>query len=555
MTRRPAPAAAPAINAPVVTVQHFAEAVAARTNALRVYPTQLNDIEERRWADELFRLPVAVYVANAEEFRCLAFDFDSAKGDAGADAADCARLLAESGIRALVCESGPGGGRHVLSTWKPPVASETVHRLADALCRRYRSLDACPLVNPATGCIRPPLSLHRLGGISTPSTDVRQGLAILTEGNDTDALRRLLGAFGLVYLSRGIESALRQGHMGTRYRTPSEARFAVGLAIFNAGGSRTDFIDEIQGSALAYRGDGQQVSVRDLSRDWVRVGEKALKSPRIRSRRDAIARLRAVRVAMHSSPGQWTGRTGATDRRVYFAHLQVAERTGKLAPEVGLREIAELAALGSLSTVMASRKRLMARGLLRRVRTRDRDQAVDVARAQMWEIVQSHVRIVNQPVTPPAGSGMSHTMHVSRLEMGMFHAAHASEAFRWNGGLGASTHRVYDLVSEREAMSAGQVATSLSMTPGNARRHLRRLERHEMVARAGLLWRLTGRSLDDVALELGVAGRARRQRLRHAMERRAFEGHLARCGKVSRAWDGRSAGPEPDVNTTHNGTD
>lgn len=104
-------------------------------------------------------------------FRFLAFDLD-AHGPASlayrahADADRLVHLLSSAGLTPLVCRSGPSDGRHVwvgLAQGVPAGLVATMARLARQLCP---TLDISPLCNPATGCVRPPGSPHRDGGMS-----------------------------------------------------------------------------------------------------------------------------------------------------------------------------------------------------------------------------------------------------------------------------------------------------------------------------------------------------------------------------------------------------
>jgi hypothetical protein len=85
-------------------------------------------------------------------------------------AADCGclcALLVEQGIGHVVCVSGPSGGRHVWMALAAGVDPALVASLARKLGRLLPSLDISPLLNPATGCLRPPGAPHRSGtGVS-----------------------------------------------------------------------------------------------------------------------------------------------------------------------------------------------------------------------------------------------------------------------------------------------------------------------------------------------------------------------------------------------------
>ncbi|MFC0862400.1 hypothetical protein ACFHYQ_08830 [Sphaerimonospora cavernae] len=140
--------------------------------------------------------PYAWYLANTRrEFQFVVFDLDAARGDVARDLVALVELLDVADVRHLVCRSGPGGGMHV---WVPvgPTPAVVVRSLARAAARRLPSLDIAPLMNPRTGCVRPPGAPHRAGSWSTP---LRQGrplspeetTAVLARPNAAEALERL----------------------------------------------------------------------------------------------------------------------------------------------------------------------------------------------------------------------------------------------------------------------------------------------------------------------------------------------------------------------------
>src|SRR3954465_404390 len=112
--------------------------------------------------------PYAVYLADAAGgYRLLGLDLDSGRGPVGEDLVELRSLLDRAGLPHLVCASGPGGGRHVWIGLVEAVPAALVARLADALAARLPSLDAAPLRNPRTGCLRPPGAPHRLTGAAS----------------------------------------------------------------------------------------------------------------------------------------------------------------------------------------------------------------------------------------------------------------------------------------------------------------------------------------------------------------------------------------------------
>lgn len=120
------------------------------------------------------RSPWAVYLADDHgRYHALCFDFDAHHSQeetiqAEQDARECAALLERHGIGALTCVSGPSGGRHVWTASLDGLDPALVSSIAMGLKLMLPTLDPTPLLNPRTGCARPPYSPHRLGGASTP---------------------------------------------------------------------------------------------------------------------------------------------------------------------------------------------------------------------------------------------------------------------------------------------------------------------------------------------------------------------------------------------------
>ncbi len=122
------------------------------------------------------------------DYRFVCFDLDAGRGNAAYDAAKLALWLNELGIDHVVTESGPNGGRHVWIALETAAAAETVRELAQLAAQLLPSLDATPLTNPRTGCVRPPGSPHRRGGSSVPSGPLD---ALLDPSATSEQLREL----------------------------------------------------------------------------------------------------------------------------------------------------------------------------------------------------------------------------------------------------------------------------------------------------------------------------------------------------------------------------
>lgn len=108
----------------------------------------------------------------AGTFRLCPFDLDGVAELVEPDAEFLTEQLAAIGIPAVVAASGPGPGRHVWTRCREEIPASLVKRIVTALAGAdgrpplCPTLDAGPLLNPATGCVRVPGSPHRNGGYS-----------------------------------------------------------------------------------------------------------------------------------------------------------------------------------------------------------------------------------------------------------------------------------------------------------------------------------------------------------------------------------------------------
>ncbi|WP_435109344.1 hypothetical protein [Nocardiopsis synnemataformans] len=120
--------------------------------------------------------PFAVYLANEHgQFQFIVFDLDTKRAENGAeqvrqDATYLAKQLDTAGLAYLVIASGSPNGLHL---WVPVndaraagAPASLVARIAYAAAHKCPTVDKSPLLNPRTGCVRPPGAPHRAGGYS-----------------------------------------------------------------------------------------------------------------------------------------------------------------------------------------------------------------------------------------------------------------------------------------------------------------------------------------------------------------------------------------------------
>ncbi|MGK4586057.1 hypothetical protein [Kitasatospora sp. HPMI-4] len=152
-------------------------------------------------------------------FRIVAFDLDASRGGLDQVAADEARLralLLSAGIPVVVATSGPSGGRHLWTACPAGLGPHLVARIARAAEQLCPSLDIAPLLNPRTGCLRPPGAAHRAGGHSVlDGDDVETALRVLQRGATPAAYGRLVEALETLARAAGLLPApLAEGSEG-----------------------------------------------------------------------------------------------------------------------------------------------------------------------------------------------------------------------------------------------------------------------------------------------------------------------------------------------------
>ena len=256
--------------------------------------------------------PWAMYLTdNKGRFRLLAFDLDASRGSVEADAAALTEILARAGIRAVRCISGPGGGRHLWVGLADPVAATAVRRIVEALSQLLPTLDFGLLLNPRTGCVRPPGAPHRSG---TESMVIAGDLADLTDPGRRTPAARILRLAAIVEELAGV--------------TAAETAARTGRAVEPAAATEETPVDLHRRVALD---DDGHPFLPGARRPMPAVSAAALREP-VPAGADAsrvLARILAGAVAAHwhladlvplvsTAPGMEhvrTARTGATRRQ------------------------------------------------------------------------------------------------------------------------------------------------------------------------------------------------------------------------------------------------
>ncbi len=444
--------------------------------------------------------PWAVHLADTQgRFRLLCADLD-AKPSADAAAADAVRLssfLSDLGIPHLVCASGPTGGRHVWLGLRESVDAEVVSALAYLLKTWLPTLDVAPLVNPTSGCVRPPGSPHRLGGVSQV---IAGSVHTLTEATVTLAeVHALMSRIAEQVQLAAPSAASRQRrpvaeengmpflpgakrplsvHRGALLDTPPTGdlsavlwrvlcgaaaarwRFADIMAIADAPGLEHARTLRAGASRVPRPARGSASTMAVLRRQWSRAVLTMADLPPGQSqegtdtsfelRAEVVAAIvRTVQRRADATPGRWgRSRSGLAQRRILDAlclfHLQ-----GVRADEVEA-DIRRLALTCGLDRETARRSllALAADGWISRTRN------AAGRRGAYWTIdpggvVHSRVcGVLSQADPRPPGTGPSLRIVLSN-ELADRLRASAHDAFATAGGLGLEAGSLYGRLANR----------------------------------------------------------------------------------------------------------
>lgn len=113
--------------------------------------------------------PWAMYLAWNNNYQYLVFDIDNHTNNpeqAIKDVTGLRELLDAHGIEYVLCSSSANGGYHIWIALLDSISAQLARDIALAARRVYPSVDPTCMLNPATGCVRPPLSPHWKKGAS-----------------------------------------------------------------------------------------------------------------------------------------------------------------------------------------------------------------------------------------------------------------------------------------------------------------------------------------------------------------------------------------------------
>ena len=561
-----------------------------RVAAVDAYGAVLNSYAGRGAAvtSDVPARPWAMNLADDEHsYRYLGFDLDAKHVGlkvVKADTDTIRKLLDDAGMPHLVCQSGPSGGRHIWVALIDGVSAETVATIARDLGRVCKSLDKAPLSNPATGCLRPPLTPHRDGGRSTPIAGTIE--AITTPTVRAHQVRALAIAVGELAAATAPDAALDAGrplpldHHGRLYlpgtRRPLAARSAAALQDDAAAGDASAALWRVLVGAAAARWryadvlalrdepglehvrtvragsrrtprptTGEQSPVRVLARQWDKAVRYVAANPRgagddptFDGRAGAIASLvDALQQRADASPGRWSSGGGPADRRVLDALTILALQAVSASVEADIRRLALLCGIGR-ETARTALLRLAADGWIANT------AAHEGTRAAHWTIdpqnaLHRDTEMGRSQADPrPEGAGAAHRTHLLS-ELNDRQQARTHDTFTTGAGLGLHTGNVFARIL---------ISPTLDDT-----RTLRTLHRHGLTRWTHNGWTAAPfGARDGVARSIGAAGTLHARERRYALEREVWawwQGELAWMASPGRQRPGRR--PSPDAITLY----
>ena len=511
--------------------------------------------------------PWAVYLAGPDRrFRLLCFDLDAkTAGTAAAadrDAQVLTALMGDVGLPAVVCRSGPGGGRHVWTALAESVDAETVATLARLARHLCPTLDLAPLSNAATGCVRPPGAPHRAGGHST----VLSGdLGTLTTPTGTAAQVRALVS-RLAQLVDDAEPAhdldprtplpvdehARLYLPGPRRELPAvsaaalredaasgDASAVLWRVLIGAAAARwrhadvAALVDTAPGLEHVRterdRGQRQHRGRREAAAVLRRQWDKAVRyvagsvrqigdDPTFDPRAGAIAaHVRAVQTRADAAGGRWTRGGGPADRRVLDVLCVLALQAVSAAVEADTRRLALLAGIGR-ETARTALLRLSEDGWITQA------QPAAGIRAAHWTIdptavVHSSITIERSQADPRAVGAGSAERSALLASLTARSAAATHDLFTRGPALGHRAGNTYARTTT-EPQELDYLARATGASEVSTARTLARLTSAGVLVQTRAGWR---RHASDrrhaAAMRLGVAGRLDERSARYAIER------------------------------------
>lgn len=510
--------------------------------------------------------PWAVYLAGTDRrFRLLCFDLDAKTADAAAGAARDAEILVEllssAGLEPVVCASGPTGGRHVWVGLVESVDADTVATLARFTQRLCPTLDIAPLMNPATGCVRPPGAPHRAGGHSTP---ISGDTAVLAAPTGTAAsvvlvVERLAGLIDDAGHSPTVDPRkplpldkhARLYLPGPRQELPAvsaaalqedaacgDASAVLWRVLIGAASARWRHADIAALVATSpglehirtardggnriprNRADARRVlcrqwdkAVRHVATSDRRVGD----DPTFDARADAIAaQVRHLQTRADSAAGRWLRGGGPADRRVLDVLCVLALQALHATVEADTRRLALLAGIGR-ETARTALLRLAEDGWITHTRAAEGPHGAhwQIAGFEAFHSTADPARSQADP--RPHGAGPAErTLLLADLTARTAAAAH--DVFTPSPALGLLAGNIYARTTT-DPQTADALAHTLGATPEDLISTLHQLAAVGLLIHTRNGWQRHPSDPRAVAQRLDVGGRLEERRRRYDLER------------------------------------
>lgn len=454
--------------------------------------------EQRRWVplEEAAASGVAFAVEPCDNVVAIDVDDDADRAWAG---------LVRDGLEPLGCsfvgvESGREGHEHLWVLAPPGWDQGFIKAEAERVAgpppdrRQIRS-----------NAIRPPYAPHRHGGRSRvvdpgPGTALRLFREHRSQGVPSSS-RKVLRWLDPQLAVRTVSGKVDRGR--------SINRAAVGMA--NARCTFREFLEELEARPNEVTSKYLALPSAGRTKFAIAAWQDALKFVRENPPTDAT---RSTVLALREAIGthEWPARTIGTDLPVYEALLHIADKAAKLTVDASIRELSELAGVGT-GAVSAALKRLDDRGLVSPVHDR---RSRHLAKAyRLHEVSESYVL--------PHTSVLLGGPRAICVDLRTF----LEDVFSNGGGLGRATRLTWEALTEAPSTKSEIAARRLTKVSDRALGdHLRKLHGYGFADKAGRKWSSrtpTERERDLLLDHLGVRGRSQRRRDRHHQERQQYQ--------------------------------
>ena len=502
--------------------------------------------------------------------RYLCFDFDAKKGNAQYDAGRMRMWLDELNIATLWCISGPSRGVHLWVGLDEPVDARLVLEVARMAAHLLPSLDPVPMSNARTGAVRPPLTPHRLGGRSEPQGPVTVLTAPTTTADDVRAVRQMLldlgaevpqpwgsqmhgvrlDAAGQPYVA-GVRRGLSPRITAMLEQPPAADTSLTVATVFAACANARWRLDDVRelvdwSPALEHirsirTSDTQRLSrtaagrARALESSWRSAVAFVASNPTQGQPADTEYLARAevtssaiatVQERADASPGLWSGgRTRSTAGTFGYASRAVLDavclfmaQAARTDVEVDVRRLSAETGYGRTRAAEALRWLIDDLGWLEQESPADGANGQKVRLAPQFFTESNDSNRTQVLARPRADSPQPLNFWTSLLGERLQSLRH--DVFVSPRSLGRTAGRIYQLLSETEAVPLAQLAADSRIDPALLRRSLSRLVAEGLVSRLSTGWRRgTASARDVVAAARGVDGYLRQRAARYATER------------------------------------